>query len=110
MLTNDTIAAVVTAMGEAAVGIIRLSGSDSCQIADKFFRGRTSLANAPTHSINYGKIVNLYGKAIDEVLALVMRAPKSFTGEDVVEIQAHGGTLVMEKLTLSRRCQIGRSG
>ena len=48
MLTNDTIAAVVTAMGEAAVGIIRLSGSDSCQIADKFFRGRTSLANAPT--------------------------------------------------------------
>lgn len=59
MLTNDTIAAVVTAMGEAAVGIIRLSGSDSCQIADKFFRGRISLANAPTHSINYGKIVNL---------------------------------------------------
>lgn len=98
MLTNDTIAAVVTAMGEAAVGIIRLSGSDSCQIADKFFRGRTSLANAPTHSINYGKIVNLDGKAIDEVLALVMRAPKSFTGEDVVEIQAHGGTLVMEKI------------
>ena len=50
MLTNDTIAAVVTAMGEAAVGIIRLSGSDSCQIADKFFRGRTSLANAPTQN------------------------------------------------------------
>lgn len=98
MLNNDTIAAIVTAPGEAAVGIIRLSGDEAVSIADKFFRGRTALKDAPTHSINYGRLADLSGKIVDEVLAMVMRSPRSFTGEDVVEIQAHGGTLVMEKI------------
>ncbi len=98
MLTNETIAAIVTAPGEAAVGIIRLSGDEACAIGDKIFRGKIALSSAPTHSINYGKIVDKNGKIVDEVLAMVMRAPKSFTGEDIIEIQAHGGTLVLEKI------------
>lgn len=113
MLANDTIAAIVTAPGEAAVGIIRLSGEDAVMIADKFFKGHTSLKDAPTHSINYGKIIDRNGKCVDEVLAMLMRAPKSFTGEDVVEIQAHGGTLVMEKilnLLLSGGARIAANG
>ena len=98
MAANDTICAIVSALGEAAVGIIRLSGEDCYEIADKCFRGKAPLKEAPTHSINYGKIVDAQGKIIDEVLAMVMRAPRSFTGENVVEIQCHGGMLVMEKL------------
>lgn len=113
MLTNETIVAIVTAPGEAAVGIIRLSGDEACTIADKIFRGKITLSAAPTHSINYGKIVDKNDKIVDEVLAMVMRAPQSFTGEDIVEIQAHGGTLVLEKilnLTLANGARLADNG
>lgn len=95
-MLDDTIAAIATPLGEGALAVIRLSGKDALRIGDAMFvpRGKSSLriAEAPTHTLQYGHIV-LNGTVVDEVLAAVMRAPRTFTREDVVEITCHGGVL-----------------
>ena len=96
MLPDDDIAAIATPLGEGGLAVIRLSGSRALTIADEIFApvGRSSLkpSAAPTHTIQYGHIL-WQGKVIDEVLVAVMRAPRTFTREDVVEITCHGGLL-----------------
>lgn len=93
---DDTIAAIATPLGEGGLAVIRLSGSEALTIAHKSFLpvGKSSLlpSQAPTHTIHYGKIVQ-GGRTIDEVLLAVMRAPRTLTREDVVEITCHGGLL-----------------
>ena len=96
----DTIAAISTAPGEGAIGIVRLSGDDAVAIADKVYRmGRKELAKQPSHTIHYGHIVDPNdGQEIDEVMVSVMRAPKTFTREDVVEINCHGGMVATNRI------------
>ncbi|MCD2257166.1 tRNA uridine-5-carboxymethylaminomethyl(34) synthesis GTPase MnmE [Lactobacillus sp. CC-MHH1034] len=89
----DTIAAISTPVGEGAISIVRLSGEDSVAIANRVFRGK-DLSKVPSHTINYGHIVDPEtDEVIDEVMVSVMRAPKTFTREDVIEINCHGGLL-----------------
>lgn len=92
----DTIAAIATPMGEGAIGIIRISGSDALAIIQKLFKGK-NLEQAASHTINYGHIVE-NGQFIDEVMVSLMRAPKTFTREDVVEINTHGGLAVTNEI------------
>jgi len=100
-MLDDTIAAIATPLGEGALAVIRLSGKEAFAVADKVFvpRGKSSLkvSEAPTHTIQYGHII-LGGKVIDEVLVAVMRAPRTFTREDCVEITCHGGVLAAKSV------------
>ena len=97
MRTTDTIAAIATPMSESGIGIVRLSGEDAIEIADKIFRRRRPLKEENTYPIHYGHVVE-DGEVIDEVLVMLMRAPKSFTGEDTVEFDCHGGVLVVQRV------------
>lgn len=92
----DTIAAISTPLGEGAIGIVRLSGSEAIAIADKVFTGK-SLANCHSHTLNYGHITE-NTRVLDEVMVGVMKAPKTFTREDVIEINTHGGIAVMNEI------------
>ncbi len=96
MLLDDTIAAIATPIGESGLAVIRISGPDALAVADRCFvpAGRASLkpSAAPTHTIHFGHVVR-NGQDIDETLAAVMRAPRTFTREDVVELTCHGGIL-----------------
>lgn len=125
--SEDTIAAVSTAVSESGIGIVRISGPDAISIADRVYRspkGKTRLKDVPTHTIHYGFIVDpdlpdddpaagqgsapgsadafegpaAKRSAVDEVLVSVMRAPRSYTAEDVVEISCHGGVFVVKKV------------
>ena len=97
MKKTDTIAAIATALGESGIGIIRISGEDAIGIADKIFCGSKSLREVDSHTINYGHVY--FGdEIIDEVLVMLMKAPRTFTGEDTVEINCHGGILILEKV------------
>jgi tRNA modification GTPase len=96
---DDTIAAISTPLGEGGIGIVRISGRDSIKIADKIFRGKLPPSQIPSHTVNYGEIINpKTEEIIDEVLLTVFRAPKSYTAEDLVEISCHGGVLVLSKV------------
>ncbi len=127
-MDQDTIAAIATGIGNAGIGIVRISGIDAVAIADKIFRGSCSLTDVKSHHVQYGHIVDVFkdlntkdmhGKTeyaaynknkpemsdnikeneiIDEVLVTVFRAPRSYTREDVVEISSHGGSFVMRKI------------
>ncbi|QTJ38982.1 tRNA uridine-5-carboxymethylaminomethyl(34) synthesis GTPase MnmE [Dolosigranulum pigrum] len=96
----DTIAAISTPPGEGGIGIVRISGDEAIEIADKLYSmGKKSLADQDTHTIHYGKVVNpKTGDIVDEVMVSVMRAPKTYTREDVVEINSHGGILAVNKV------------
>ncbi|MGO8682761.1 MAG: tRNA uridine-5-carboxymethylaminomethyl(34) synthesis GTPase MnmE [Limisphaerales bacterium] len=93
---NDTIAAIATPLGEGGLAVVRISGPQTLAVADKSFLpvGKSSLkpSAATTHTIHYGKIVR-QGRSVDEVLLAVLRAPRTFTCEDTVEITCHGGIL-----------------
>src|SRR5450755_3110764 len=93
---DDTIAAIATPLGEGGLAVVRISGAEALVVADKIFlpNGKSSLkpSVAPTHTIHYGKIVQ-HGETVDEVLLSVLRAPRTFTREDTVEISCHGGLL-----------------
>lgn len=92
----DTICAVSTPVGEGGIGIIRVSGSDAVRVSQRIFRSRsgTALADAASHTLHYGSIVNAGAhEIVDEVLVTVMRAPRTYTREDVVEINCHGGAV-----------------
>ncbi|EHJ53301.1 tRNA uridine-5-carboxymethylaminomethyl(34) synthesis GTPase MnmE [Streptococcus macacae] len=92
----DTITAIATPLGEGAIGIVRISGSKALAITKKIFKGK-NLDDLPSHTINYGHIVEK-GEIIDEVMVSVMRAPKTFTREDVIEINTHGGVAVTNEI------------
>ena len=93
---NDTIAAISTALGVSAISIIRVSGQDSIEIVNKLFKGK-DLTTVPSHTIHYGYIID-NNEIIDEVLVTVMKAPKTFTTEDIVEINSHGGISTTNKV------------
>lgn len=95
---NDTIVAISTALGVGAISIIRVSGQNSISIVNKMFKGK-NLEKVDTHTINYGYIIdNEKNEVIDEVLVSIMKAPKTFTTEDVVEINCHGGIATTKKV------------
>lgn len=99
MESRETIAAVATGMGSAGIGIIRISGKDAVSTADRIFRGKRNkrLADSKSHRAHYGHIVD-GEEIVDEVLALVMKAPNTYTMEDVVEIDCHGGPFVTSRI------------
>lgn len=97
---TDTIAAAATAMTSAGIGIIRISGSDAIRIADQIFVSKKEgkqLSHVPSHTIHYG-VIRDGQEMLDEVLVSVMKGPHSYTAEDTVEINCHGGVLVMKKI------------
>lgn len=93
---SDTIAAISTALGVGAISIIRVSGPESIEIVNKIFKGK-DLAKVNSHTINYGHIIDK-DEIIDEVLVSVMKSPRTFTAEDVVEINSHGGISTTNKV------------
>ena len=93
---NDTIVAISTTMGVGAISIIRLSGKEAISIVNECFKGK-NLEEVPTHTINYGHIYD-GEELIDEVLVSVMKGPRSFTAEDVVEINSHGGIITTNRI------------
>lgn len=97
----DTIAAISTPMGEGAIAIVRLSGDEAVQIADRVFRSPNgkNLAEAPSHTIHYGHLVDpASGETVEEVMVSLMKAPKTFTREDVVEVNCHGGIVAVNRV------------
>ncbi|MCI1974986.1 MAG: tRNA uridine-5-carboxymethylaminomethyl(34) synthesis GTPase MnmE [Limosilactobacillus sp.] len=95
---NDTIAAISTPVGEGGISIIRISGDDAIPVAQKIYRGK-DLAKVHTNTINYGHIIDLdNGEEVDEVMVSVMRAPHTYTCENVVEINCHGGLLATNRI------------
>ena len=108
---NDTIAAISTTMGVGAISIIRVSGNDSIKIVNKIFKGK-DLTTVNSHTITYGHILEK-DNIIDEVLVSIMRAPRTFTREDVVEINTHGGIAITNKvleLLLLNGCRLAEPG
>jgi tRNA modification GTPase len=97
---DDTIVAVSTPVGEGGIGIVRMSGPDSLKIADKLFRSADGKkpSKYATHTVHYGRIIDSGRKIVDEVILTVMRAPKSYTKEDIVEINCHGGIQSVRKV------------
>ena len=98
---NETIAAIATALSDSGIGIVRISGENAIYIIDNIFRsaaGRRILTKVQSHTIHYGYIVDSDENIIDEVMVAVMKAPRSYTTEDTVEINCHGGVLVMQKV------------
>lgn len=98
-METDTIAAIATAMAASGIGIIRISGEDAVEIADRVFYAKNGIAlkDSLSHTIHYGYIKD-ENEIIDEVIVLLMKAPNSYTREDTVEIDCHGGVLVMQKI------------
>lgn len=99
-LSDRTIAAISTAMGTSGIGIVRMSGNDSMEIMSKIFRPKNNKKNmmeADSHTIHYGHICD-GDETVDEVLVMIMKAPHTYTGEDTVEIDCHGGILAQKKV------------
>ena len=96
-MKKDTIAAISTGMTNSGIGIVRISGEEAFAIIDRIYKGKEQLSQAESHTIHYGFIKDRE-ETIDEVLVSVMRAPRTFTGEDTVEINCHGGTFVVRKV------------
>lgn len=92
-----TIAGISTPLSNGGVSVIRISGNDAIEIADKIYKGKTCLRDVKSHTISYGYIEE-DGNIVDEVIVLVFKGPRSYTAEDVVEIQCHGGVVVTRKI------------
>ena len=96
---EDTIAAISTPFGESGIGIVRVSGSYAESIARKLFKPKRGQTHFISHHFHYGEIIDIKsGKAVDEVLIVLMKSPKTYTREDIVEIHCHGGYLVLQKI------------
>ncbi|WP_301420953.1 tRNA uridine-5-carboxymethylaminomethyl(34) synthesis GTPase MnmE [Mammaliicoccus lentus] len=110
----DTITSISTPMGEGAIAIVRLSGPDAISIADSIYKGKKQLSEVDSHTINYGHILDPdSGEIVEEVMAAVMKAPKTFTREDIVEINCHGGLVTVNRvleLTLSNGARMADPG
>lgn len=116
MHLQDTIAAISTPIGEGGIGIVRLSGDQAVEIADTFFRAASgiTLKNATSHTLLYGFVVDpKTGKKIDEVLVTLLRRPRTYTREDTVEINCHGGIVALRQtllLALESGCRMAEPG
>ncbi|MDP2906134.1 MAG: tRNA uridine-5-carboxymethylaminomethyl(34) synthesis GTPase MnmE, partial [Candidatus Omnitrophota bacterium] len=117
MQANDTIAAIATGLGDSGIGIVRLSGPGALNVADKIFSAKDKRrpSQYKTYTLHYGWIKDPADKdgIVDEVLLTIMHAPRSYTREDVVEINCHGGLVAMRRvldLTLENGCRLSRPG
>ena len=95
---DDTIVAIATAPGEGGLAVLRVSGPEAFAIADRVFRGRRPLAACESHTLHHGWAVEAGGVRLDEVVAALFRAPRSYTRQDVVEISCHGGALSSRRI------------
>ncbi|MBE0700181.1 MAG: tRNA uridine-5-carboxymethylaminomethyl(34) synthesis GTPase MnmE [Acholeplasmataceae bacterium] len=93
----ETIAAISTALGTAGISVIRISGEEAIPEFNKIFKGK-DLNRVKSHTLHYGHILNEDGSALDEVMVSIMKAPKTFTAEDIVEVSTHGGILITQKV------------
>src|SRR5438874_13735569 len=98
MTVADTIAAIATPPGEGAIALVRVSGANAIQVADNIFRGKEQPTQFASHVQHFGEIFGAENQLIDQVVLSIHRAPASYTGEDLVEISCHGGTLVSAKV------------
>src|SRR4029077_15037368 len=96
--TPDTIAAISTPVGEGAIALVRISGPAATAVAERIFRGKEKPSRFASHVQHFGEIVDETGRVLDQVMMSIHRAPASYTGEDLVEISCHGGTLVSGKI------------
>ncbi|OFS50952.1 tRNA uridine(34) 5-carboxymethylaminomethyl synthesis GTPase MnmE [Staphylococcus sp. HMSC075H09] len=110
----DTITSISTPMGECAIGIVRLSGPEAVEIGDKLYKGKKKLKDVPSHTINYGHIIDPEtDEVVEEVMISVLRAPKTFTREDIIEINCHGGILTINRileLTMTHGARMAEPG
>lgn len=110
----DTITSISTPMGEGAIGIVRLSGPQAVEIGDKLYKGKKPLAEVDSHTINYGHIIDPEtNEIVEEVMISVLRAPKTFTREDIIEINCHGGILTINhilELTMTHGARMAEPG
>ena len=110
----DTITSISTPMGEGAIGIVRLSGPEAVEIGDKLYKGKKQLKDVPSHTINYGHIIDPEtDEVVEEVMISVLRAPKTFTREDIIEINCHGGILTINRileLTMTHGARMAEPG
>jgi len=98
-MTEDTIAAIATALGEGSIAVVRVSGPKAIDTVAGLFKSKTDLRKAPSHTVHYGHIADPEsGQVLDEVLVTVMRAPRSYTAEDVVEVSTHGGLIAVKSV------------
>ncbi|TXK77752.1 tRNA uridine-5-carboxymethylaminomethyl(34) synthesis GTPase MnmE [Paenibacillus sp. N3.4] len=98
-MLNDTIAAISTPLGEGGIAVIRVSGDEAVPLVERIFRSKTKLSVAETHTVHYGFIVEpVSSDKVEEVLVTLMKAPRSFTMEDVVEVSCHGGIVSVKKV------------
>ena len=97
MYKNDTIAAISTGMTASGIGIVRICGEEAFQVIDRIYKGKKKLSEVESHTNHYGHIIN-NGETIDQVLVTIMRAPRTFTGENTVEINCHGGVYVVNRV------------
>lgn len=108
---GETIAAIATPPGEGGVAIVRICGAQAFAIAEKVFS--KSLLHCPSHTAHFGRVVDAAGSRVDDALALVMRGPSSYTGEDTVELQCHGGSLIARRVldtVLAAGVRLARAG
>ncbi|TDL94338.1 tRNA uridine-5-carboxymethylaminomethyl(34) synthesis GTPase MnmE [Macrococcus brunensis] len=110
----ETISSISTPMGEGAIAIVRLSGHDAIEIADRLYKGKKSLLEVESHTINYGHIIDPEtAEVVEEVMVAVMRAPRTYTRENIVEINCHGGIMTVNRileLTLSHGARLAEPG
>ncbi|SDK24412.1 tRNA modification GTPase [Jeotgalicoccus aerolatus] len=110
----ETISSISTPVGEGAIAIVRLSGEDAIEIADRLYKGAKKLSDTDSHTINYGHIVDpKSGETVEEVMVALMRAPKTYTREDIVEINCHGGIHTVNRvlqLTLNNGARMAEPG
>ena len=110
----DTITSISTPMGEGAIGIVRLSGPEAVEIGDKLYKGKKKLKDVPSHTINYGHIIDPEtDEVVEEVMISVLHAPKTFTREDIIEINCHGGILTINRileLTMTHGARMAEPG
>lgn len=110
----DTITSISTPMGEGAIGIVRLSGPEAVEIGDKLYKGKKKLKDVSSHTINYGHIIDPEtDEVVEEVMISVLRAPKTFTREDIIEINCHGGILTINRileLTMTHGARMAEPG
>jgi tRNA modification GTPase TrmE len=102
----ETIAAIATPPGEGAIGIVRISGPEALSVAERVVRSKRRLSDVPSHTLVYGKVVDEHERILDDVLVGVMRAPRTYTGEDLIEINCHGGPVILQRV-LERVLQAG---
>ncbi|WP_027415070.1 tRNA uridine-5-carboxymethylaminomethyl(34) synthesis GTPase MnmE [Aneurinibacillus terranovensis] len=112
-MDTDTIAAIATPLGEGGIAIIRVSGPSAVETVDNIYKGASRLSTVDSHTIHYGHLVDEHDEVVEEVMVTVMRAPRTFTREDVVEINCHGGIVSVNRvlhLVLEQQVRLAEPG